>query len=430
MAPGASLPASDRLLMLTGLSGLTWIHAHTWLALLVGIVLIVFVAVAYLLPTRSKSQADWFLLIMAVLSTTEMFFTQSFSDHYAYFPAAFIAMVVGISVARVLKTFDGSKTTVVGRITNLGIPVCLAVVAAACLVPQQLSYAKTYLSTAEDPSLLLDSLIPPGSCVLADEVSYTIAANRFNSSAPGCPAVVDGFGVWIADGLGPPPNEGPYPPKFVTMWAQALNRADYVVLIVTYYYDDYFPWTSQLSSWFGTDFRLLYSQTGLYVYEHVKHTPPPVGTNSAEADQLVSAGLAAEQSGDTAQAFSDFKAAAADDSSNVYAHYDLGYIYQERGDTTDALAEYRQTLLIDPKFGDALYNLGVLEAPTNPASAIEYYKQDLQVDPTNASANFNLGVLLIKQGQISQGDSYLETGLRLNPALSADIPPGITVPSH
>ncbi len=431
VAPGAALPASERLLMLTGLSGLTWFHAQTWLAVLVGVVLVVFVVLAYLIPTRSKIPADWFLLVMAVLSTVEMFFTQSFSDHYAYFPAAFLAMVVGIAVARAVGAFKRSRTPPIRRMAGLGIPLCLVVLAASFIVPQQLSYAGTYLSTAEDPSPILDSLIPPGSCVLADEVSYTIAANRFNSGGPGCPAVVDGFGVWIADGLGPPPYKGAaYPPKFVATWAQALSKADYVVLIVTYYYDDYFPWTSQLTSWFGANFKLLYSQTGLYVYEHVKHTPPPTSTNSTTASQLVAAGLAAERSGDTAQAFSDFRAAAADDPSNLYAHYDLGYIYQERGDSADALTQYRRALSIDPKFDDALYNLGVLEAPTNPASAIEYYKRDLSVNPKNAAANFNLGVLLIKQGQISQGDSYLETGLRLNPALSSDIPPGITVPTH
>ena len=154
------------------------------------------------------------------------------------------------------------------------------------------------------------------------------------------------------------------------------------------------------------------------------------GSSSAQsANTLVEAGLAAGKAGNTNLAFSDYKAAAAKDPNNLYAHYDLGYIYQERGDTTDAAAQYRQVLLINPKFGDALYNLGVLEAPTDPASAIEYYEQDLQVDPTNASANFNLGVLLIKQGQTSQGDSYLTTGLRLNPALSADVPSGITVPT-
>jgi tetratricopeptide (TPR) repeat protein len=147
------------------------------------------------------------------------------------------------------------------------------------------------------------------------------------------------------------------------------------------------------------------------------------------ANTLVQEGLAAGRAGNTNQAFSDYKAAAAKDPNNLYAHYDLGYIYQVRGDTADAATEYQRALLINPKFGTALYNLGVLKAPTDPASAIEYYMQDLKVEPNNASANFNLGVLLIKQGQTAQGNIYLANGLRLNPALSADVPPGITVPS-
>ena len=152
------------------------------------------------------------------------------------------------------------------------------------------------------------------------------------------------------------------------------------------------------------------------------------GPQSANA--LVEAGLAAQRAGNVNQAFSDYEAAVAKDSNNLYAHYDLGYAYQERGNTADAAIQYEQALLINPKFGDALYNLGVLESPINPASAIEYFTQDLQVSPTSAAANFNLGVLLIKQGQVSEGDTYLETGLRLNPALSADVPPGITLPNR
>jgi superkiller protein 3 len=154
------------------------------------------------------------------------------------------------------------------------------------------------------------------------------------------------------------------------------------------------------------------------------------GSSQAQsANALVEAGLAAQRAGDTNQAFSDYKAAAAKDPNNVYAHYDLGFIYQKQGNTANAATEYRKALLINPKFGDALYNMGVLLAPTDPVSAIEFYKQDLAVNPNNASANFNLGVLLVKQGQSTQGDLYLAIGVRLNPALSADLPTGVTLPS-
>ncbi len=156
---------------------------------------------------------------------------------------------------------------------------------------------------------------------------------------------------------------------------------------------------------------------------------PAAQTNSKTANQLVAAGLAAERAGNVNGAVAYYKAAAAKDANNKYAAYDLGYIYQEAGNTSQAAAEYRRALLIDPNFEQALYNMGVLEAPGNPALAITYYDQDLKLDPNNPSANFNLGVLLIKQGQTAQGNTYLATGLRLNPALSADVPPGITVPT-
>lgn len=150
--------------------------------------------------------------------------------------------------------------------------------------------------------------------------------------------------------------------------------------------------------------------------------------NAASANQLVTAGLAAEAKGDVNSAEADYKAAEAKDPHNYFAPYDLGYIYQARGSAAQAASEYQKALLINPKFGRALYNLGVLKSTTNPAAAISYYEQDLQVEPSNASANFNLGVLLIKQGQTTQGYADLETGIRLNPALSADIPAGIAPP--
>lgn len=149
----------------------------------------------------------------------------------------------------------------------------------------------------------------------------------------------------------------------------------------------------------------------------------------ASANQLVSQGLSAERSGDVPGALADYKAAITADPNNKYAHYDLGYVYQTRGDVADAAAEYLAALRIDPRFAQPLYNMGVLETKSNPSSAISYYERELQADPSDATGNFNLGVLLIQQGQRSLGDNYLATGLRLNPALSADLPPGITPPA-
>ena len=428
-APGAgSLPATQRLLMMTGVSGLPGLHAATGLAVGIAIGLVVFVVLVYGVLVRSNTRADWFVLGASAAITAAMFFSHELFDHYTYFPAAFLAMLVGICVARALTALGAVDVLILRHLGAPVIPMVLAVVVAVLVVPQQTSYAKSYLSGAEDPSTILAGLIPPGACVVLDESTFAIVANRFDPAKHGCPAVVDPYGVWLATfSAHLPPYSGPYPEEFVATWGQWLNRADDVVLVGPQ--SDVIPWSADLTSWFNGDFRLLFSQPGLFVYEHVRHTSPPGVNHAGIANQLVEAGLAAEGAGNVNQAFADYKAAATEDHHNKYAHYDLGYIYQQRGNTTRASTEYRKALLIDPKFADALYNMGVLETPTDPVSAMEFYKQDLQVEPTNASANFNLGVLLIKVGETAQGDTYLETGLRLNPTLAADVPPGLTVPS-
>ena len=38
-------------------------------------------------------------------------------------------------------------------------------------------------------------IIPPGACVLADNVAYTVTSNRFVSAVPGCPTIDDGTGA-------------------------------------------------------------------------------------------------------------------------------------------------------------------------------------------------------------------------------------------
>jgi tetratricopeptide (TPR) repeat protein len=190
---------------------------------------------------------------------------------------------------------------------------------------------------------------------------------------------------------------------------------------------NFLPWTPGLVAWFNAHFTLASSQTHAFVY---KNNEAPVTNSNAppllNASQLVAAGLAAGRAGDVQKASDDYALAARKDPNNKFAQYNLGTIYQQRGDTTRAATQYLAALRIDPKFSDALYNMGVLEAGIDPTTAISYYTRDLRVDPTNASANFNLGVLLIEHGRPTEGYTYLQTGLRLNPALSAHIPAGIS----
>ena len=151
----------------------------------------------------------------------------------------------------------------------------------------------------------------------------------------------------------------------------------------------------------------------------------PSSAPSGTANQLVADGLAAQQKGNVTQAFYDYLAAQREDPQNKYARYDLGYIYQVRHRTKEALSEYRSALAIDPNFPQALYNLAVLESPTDPLASITLYQRVITLQSNNASALFNLGVLLVRNGQTARGRADVRKAIRLNPALRSLVPAGI-----
>ena len=274
-AVGAS--SSVRLLTLTGFWGISFLHTKTALALCFAIVLVICVALVYGLSAHSpNTPADWFILGSAVVTTTVMFIPSSYFDHYAYFPAAFVALLIGSCAARAIRALGALDRRFVGRPAYLVVPALVSLVAIAVLVPEQVSYARSYLSySPEEPGTIVNRLTPPGACVVSNIVTATILANRFDPAKEGCPAVVDPFGVWQATFPShPPPYPGPYPEPFVATWGQWLNRANDVVLVGAKS-GDLIPWSAALTTWFNNNFQPLYSQPGFYVYKHVGHAPPP-----------------------------------------------------------------------------------------------------------------------------------------------------------
>ena len=147
---------------------------------------------------------------------------------------------------------------------------------------------------------------------------------------------------------------------------------------------------------------------------------------AAQSNGLVRAGLHAQAHGQLAMAMTDYEAASIKDPTNKYAYYDMGVIYQDRGDGGDAQSAYHRSLLADPNYKPALFNLAVLVTPTDPVQAKALYDQLLSLNPDDPNVNFNLGLLLISQNQLSQGHADLAKAIQLDPALRSRVPAGIT----
>ena len=81
------------------------------------------------------------------------------------------------------------------------------------------------------------------------------------------------------------------------------------------------------------------------------------------------------------------------------AHVNLGRMHEEGGNLSEAEAQYRAALAIDPATPKANNNLGVVMMATERESrAEEYFKQELEVNPTSAEAQFNLGLCSSEAG--------------------------------
>lgn len=142
----------------------------------------------------------------------------------------------------------------------------------------------------------------------------------------------------------------------------------------------------------------------------------------ATADQLVQIGLQALQKNDQAKALSAFQQAATKSPENYYAHYNIGFIKQQRGMPSEALQQYQLALASKPDFVPALYNSGTIYGASDPVHAIAVYRQVIKIDKKYASAYFNLGLLEAANGQPEQGRKDLERAIQLDANFVSRIP--------
>jgi hypothetical protein len=261
-------PPGFRLENITGLIGLPGIDATVDLALIVAVVYVLIVVCAYLVPPWT-SRLDWFALGSASAAVAAILVAPDFGPHYVYFTAAFLALLLGVSCARLIQSAsdwaaDRESTTgrMVAHAQDVVVLAAVLVIAAGFAEGRRFIRDQPWRVTFGDPGPQIARAIPKGACVVTDEPAYTIIADRFVADSGKCPAMVDSYGEWLAvDRKHPPPSPGPYDPGLVNAWQSWFSAADYVVLTSQFR----IPWTRELRSWFASHFELVSSE-GARVY--------------------------------------------------------------------------------------------------------------------------------------------------------------------
>jgi len=232
-------PVRDRLWGLTGLRGLSSAFSPNSTSLLpdvVGAAELAALGAGSLAPAlaRRADAAECFALASGLAVVGAIFVPPEYYAHYVYFAWAFLAPAAGCAAARAVRLAGALARSRRARRAGAAAG---AVAAAALLAGVGLVAAATagFVAAATartgDPGPLLMDAIPPGACVLTDAAILTITADRFLAARPGCPAVVDSTGDWLALDPRHPPQSGGVPAAaLVGQWRSWLERADYVLL--------------------------------------------------------------------------------------------------------------------------------------------------------------------------------------------------------
>jgi hypothetical protein len=209
---------------------------------------------------------EWYALgtlggtLAAVLGYSAFFY------HYADFAAPWLAIAAGYAAGALRRTAGGGRCPArrrrparERRTARLGLAV--AAVAAAALVVVA-GVEAWELSGLHASDVTADAaLIPPGACVVSDEISLAIAANRFTAASAGCPDVLDSLATTLVASNGVSVQGGASAlPQVAAEWRSIFSRAQYVWLSGSS--DRRIPWTPGLKNWFAANFRPLHPPGG------------------------------------------------------------------------------------------------------------------------------------------------------------------------
>jgi hypothetical protein len=222
---------------------------------------------------------EQFALAATALTVIAFLWPADFYYHYAGFLAPFLAAAVGLPVARFVDALRARSADpaaprrpaarlVVRYATPAAIVAVIAMGVAQFVFETSLQppLAPTTPGLTSDIVSAASNVIPPGSCVLTDQASYTIAANRFVSSRPGCVPMADGVGSDYSLSAGRSAATGAQRvPAVRALWMSALRGAQYVWLSPLSY--KRIPWAArEISAYFDRNFvPVPHGPFGLYM---------------------------------------------------------------------------------------------------------------------------------------------------------------------
>jgi hypothetical protein len=247
---GPRSPLAFRLQYLTGVTA--WrpgLAVLLVVAVAVAAVVAAALIAAWRVTRRGPAPLEWFGVATSAGAVAAFLVPASFYYHYPAFLAPFLAIALALPTTRLASAWP-EPPALATRLRRLALPLAaLFILVLPVAAPRaEDSMTPTYASALT----AIGDLIPPGTCLLTDQASLLISADRFTSAAPGCPVVVDGAGTSYALGHGHSALTASAEPAVAAVWQQAFSAAHYVLL--TPYNRYRIAWSPQLRTYFSGHF--------------------------------------------------------------------------------------------------------------------------------------------------------------------------------
>ena len=208
--------------------------------------LVLLVAAGFWLGRRELRQAEWFALATAACALAAILVYSAFFYHYPAFPGPWLAIVAGVALGQIAARIPVPALR--GGLAGL-----VAVVMICAVAVQIADVAPLRTPPGADR---ISRMIPPGACVVGDEVALIIMANRFEPAKPGCPVVIDALAMTLALTGGVSVQAGAEKNRSAVLaWRKIFEQAQYIWLSPNQWKRVPFGYGTADWRWFTEHFR-------------------------------------------------------------------------------------------------------------------------------------------------------------------------------
>ena len=226
--------------------------AVVFIAVVIAAAIVGFTVAAWILARKPPPPLDTFAVVATAAVIGMLWWPNQFHYHFSAFLAPFLAAAIGLPAARWAGALAAARPAAAPwlRWGTSGLAAGLLIWFSVLHFGTE-SRLGPYISPAEISSVT--RTIPRGACVVSDEASYLLMANRFSSDVPGCSQMIDGLGTDLAlsGGLKPETGAGRHP-AVAAAWRSAFRHAGYALLTISQY--KRIPYTHGLRRYFRSNF--------------------------------------------------------------------------------------------------------------------------------------------------------------------------------